>query len=167
MLFASGREKVSALANKFADKLGRLAALNAEITQELQSLAGKRVKSGDLSNLLGEVMVAELLGGRVDSSDTSSADVLVGQHRVIVRTRRGKGREWNEISGIPPNAHSAFDYLAFVHLNDSYQVAAVWIFPCKYLLDSGRVRSKPPKGKAQELIFRLLSQEDRDFQLYP
>ena len=159
-IFHTHPKKLLQLESKFATRLHKLYKINKRILDELFNITGKKAKGDQLVALLGEAFIAKLLGGKVIAEESSETDVVVNKKRISVKTRKGSGKGWNHTSTIPTNNVNAVDYLAFVHLNDSYLVEKVWIFPWKQLIQAGRIKQKTVRGISRGFVFRLSPQND-------
>lgn len=166
MPFALKPKKLMLLAAQFSDRLHRLAVLSDQVASDLHRITGKKAKGDQLVSVLGEAAVAALTGGTVLPSEDTETDVLVGKLRISVKTRRGNGKGWTQTSPISSNHPKAIDYLAFVHLNSSYLVNKIWLFPWKQLLKDGRVRSKKVRENSRGFLFHLSPQRDAPFLIF-
>lgn len=165
--FTFHADKITELSRKFSEKLRRLELLNTEIEKELRELTGKKTKGDQLVSVLGEAIFATLTGGVVIPEEVGEEDVLVGELKVSVKTRRGTGKGWTQTSLISSNNPEALDYLAFIHLHSSYLTDRIWLFPWKRLIQSNRIKPQKVRGIHRGFVFHLSPTQDTAFQIYP
>jgi hypothetical protein len=165
--FTLHTNRITELSGRFSEKLHRLESLNAEIEKELHDLTGKKAKGDQLVSILGEAIFAALTRGTVIPEEAGETDVLVGEIKVSVKTRRGTGKGWTQTSLISSNNPEALDYLAFVHLHSSYLTDKIWLFPWKHLIQSNRIKHQKVRGIHRGYVFHLCPTQDTAFQIYP
>ena len=166
MAFTFRPKNLSALTARFSHQLRRLAILSDRVARGLHLITGKKAKGDQLVSVLGEAAVAALTGGKVLPGEDTETDVVVGKTRISVKTRRGNGKGWTQTSPISANHPGTVDYLAFVHLNDSYAVNKIWLFPWKRLLKDGRIRPKKVRGTSRGFLFHLSKKRDASFLVF-
>ncbi len=155
LVYPTEAKKIS---TQLADKLKRLNELTSEITSDLAKVTGKYAKGDQIVGLLGETIVKALFGGTVVKNEGTEVDVIVGAARISVKTRRGNHAGWTQTGIISSKNPNAVDFLAFVHLNDSYQLDGVWLFPWKDILN--RIHPKKVHGIPRGYTFHLSPEKD-------
>jgi hypothetical protein len=129
---------------------------------------GKNLKGNELVGWLGEIYIKSLLNGKL-VSDALEHDVETPSGmRISVKTRKGLNPGWRQTSAIPKtDGADCPTHLAFVHLDDKYEVDRIWIYDWKELLKNGRFRRHVVRGEFRSYIFSVDEAKDQGQIVYP
>ena len=138
------------------------------IKQKLQKHAdGKQLKGEEITGWLGEVYGKMILNGRL-MPDEYDYDVEALDKRVSVKARKGTYGSWQVTSIIPRIiGNECPTHLMFIQFTDDYSINRVWLFPWKYLHDSGRFLEKRVRGGHRGYYIRVKPSVDTDYLIYP
>ena len=121
---------------------------------------GKRVKGDQITALLGEVLAAKLLQGRIQISD-EEPDIIANGVSYEVKTRVHRGDSWRESSAISSVKHAKQpDLLLFLELTQDFRLLRAWCFPWDILVERRHIREKRSRGNQIGYFFYL----SRDFE---
>jgi hypothetical protein len=146
----------------------QLAAIQCEIRDELLAHAdGKRLKGLELVGWLGEIYIKALLGGQL-VNDSAEHDVETPRGwRVSVKTRKGWNAGWRKTSAIPKaEGTSCPTHLAFVHLNDMYELDRIWLYEWKNLQQQARFKRHEVRGEFRSYLFSVNEGQDQESLIY-
>ncbi len=139
-----------------------------KIQEKLQEYSdGKVLKGNELVGWLGEIYTKILFNGlMVDDShehDVETDDNL----RISVKTRKGRNSGWTRTSAIPKiEGSDCPTHLMFVHLNDDYSVADMWLYPWQEILDAGRFRKHIVRGNFRSFYMSVIPSADDKYKIY-
>ena len=129
---------------------------------------GKVLKGDEIVGWLGEVYTKLILHGRL-VADTQEHDVETADGmRVSVKTRKGARKGWKKSSAIPKiDGSRCPTHLMFVHLDDSYRVLSMWLYPWEHLRSTNRFRRHTVRGNFRSFYMSVKPDVDRDYMVYP
>ena len=150
------------------DCFDQLLELQAQVKRTLVRHAdSKSLKGDELVAWLGEVYVKLLYDGRLVSEKHEHDVETRWGWRVSVKTRRGNESGWKQSSAIPKfEGENCPTHLAFVHLNNNYQLDRIWLYRWSELCASNRFKQKFVRGEFRSYIFKLDEAKDKDFLVY-
>jgi len=148
------------------EKVNQLQMSIGEIlTNHVPTLKNK-IKGDQLTGIIGEAIVALKYNGKI-VDEKKDYDVIAGQMRIEVKTRKGLGSNWQKTGVIPRNTVSddGPTHLAFVHLNKDCTLSGLWLFDWKDLVDSERITNRIVRGESRGFTFRLSPKNDGQFKV--
>ena len=128
---------------------------------------GKVLKGNELVGWLGEIYTKMICNGHlVDDSyehDVETEDNL----RLSVKTRKGTNRGWTRTSAIPRiDGAECPTHLMFVHLDDHYSVASMWLYPWRVLYESNRFKKHIVRGNFRSYYMSVNPKKDGKHKMY-
>jgi len=108
-----------------------LSITQKEIHETLEEYSdGKVLKGNELVGWLGEIYTKIILNGYL-VDDSNEHDVEINDNlKISVKTRKGMNSGWTRTSAIPKiEGADCPTHLMFVHLNESYSVSSMWLYP--------------------------------------
>jgi hypothetical protein len=145
-----------------------LSRTQKEIHKKLEQHAdGKVLKGNELVGWLGEIYTKIVFNGSmVDDSyehDVETDDNL----RISVKTRKGRNSGWTRTSAIPKiEGSDCPTHLMFVHLNDDYSVAEMWLYPWQEILDAQRFVKHNVRGNFRSYYMSVRPNNDNKYKIY-
>ena len=158
-------EDVANLEQRLAYLLDELSDVQSRILKLLREHADQKVlKGNELVGWLGEIYGKMLLGGRLVDDSLEHDFEANPDYRVSVKTRKGTGANWSRTSAIPLiEGEGCPTHLMFVHLNDTYRLRRVWLYPWADLLDKSRFRKHVVRGNFRSYYFTVREADDEKY----
>ncbi|MBT3094601.1 MAG: hypothetical protein KME58_17115 [Candidatus Thiodiazotropha sp. (ex Lucina pensylvanica)] len=161
-------ESFKDIENEFSELFSQLSNIQSTIREKLTSHAdGKTLKGNELVGWLGEVYGKYLFNGYlVDDSFEHDVETQDGL-RISVKTRKGTGKGWNRTSAIPKiEGDDCPTHLLFVHLNDSYLVDKMWLYPWGELFEADRFKKHIVRGNMRSYFIQVNEKTDSKFLIF-
>jgi len=161
-------EAFEAVEKDFDPLFKLLSTTQKEIQGKLEQHSdGKVLKGNELVGWLGEIYTKIVFNGSmVDDSyehDVETDDNL----RISVKTRKGWNSGWTRTSAIPKiEGPDCPTHLMFVHLNDDYFVADMWLYPWQETFDAQRFRKHIVRGNFRSYYMSVIPNNDDKYRIY-
>ncbi len=128
---------------------------------------GKILKGDELVGWLGEIYTKILLSGElVDDSFEHDVETPEGW-TISVKTRRGKNSGWTRSSAIPKfEGDECPSHLMFVHLDESYSVQEMWLYPWSELRRDERFKTHTVRGQFRSYYMSVKPSQDERYKIY-
>ncbi len=128
----------------------------------------KTLKGNELVGWLGEIYGKILLEGSLMSDRYEHDFETTDGKRVSVKTRKGNQVGWRRTSAIPKiNGPDCPTHLMFVHLQDDFSLADIWLYPWADLIKTDRFKSHMVRGVHRSYIFHVDPRTDEPYRCYP
>ncbi len=162
--------EVQAFEKAIRPLLGKLSDAQEKVRTAVEEEAnGKLVKGDQITAVLGEVLAAKLLGGRIQVSD-KEPDIIANGMSYEVKTRvHRESSTWRESSAIASIDYAKKpDYLLFLELDKDSILSRAWCFPWDFLVDKGRFPEKRSRGNQIGHYFYLSTdlENSNEYQIY-
>jgi len=145
-----------------------LSVTQKQIHSKLEEHAdGKVLKGNELVGWLGEIYTKIICGGLlVDDSYEHDVEADNGL-RISVKTRKGTNNGWQRTSAIPKiEGNECPTHLMFVHLNDTYSVNAMWLYPWRDLYVSDRFKKHFVRDNFRSYYMSVNPNKDKEYKIY-
>ncbi len=162
------KQKFLTIESELISEFEAMRRASQNIKEILGKYADNKVLKGDeIVGWLGEIYGKILFNGRlvVDANehDFETDDGM----KVSVKTRKGYGSGWNNTSAIPNiEGEDCPTHLMFVHLDDNYTVAEIWLYPWNELLQNNRFEKHMVRGNFRSYRFRVSVGNDSAYLIY-
>lgn len=128
---------------------------------------GKVLKGDEIVGWLGEIYGKLLFNGRLVGDENEHDFETTDGKRISVKTRKGYGSGWNNTSAIPKiKGEDCPTHLMFIHLDDDYTVAEIWLYPWDDLLKNNRFKVHKVRGAFRSYRFRVNVENDYEYLIY-